>query len=386
MLLHLRQFFTHRRSISVGLGFFILGFLFGNWATLIPYIKTKFVLDDADLGLILLCLPAGAMTFNPIAANLISKFGSSRTTIFGMIFLCLAYMLPVSVGTVFLLPISLIFVGISITILNISANNMATLLEKHENVRIMSTCHGMFSVGLMSGSVMRSFTLLVGLSETHHMLVMCVLALILSLTISSIIIKIPYQVAYRHGEKIKLIIPKGALLTIIIISLCINVTEGCMADWASVYMTDIVRANPYFVGWGLFGYSFMMAFGRFFGDGIIPVFGRNQVLMYGAILVVTGITLAIALPYTWAAITGFGIVGLGVSCGAPILYAAASRYPDLPAAGGLAIMNTYAMAGFLLGPVVIGFISNLTNLAIAFSLVILLGILWFFQAKKVELP
>ncbi|MBK6500555.1 MAG: hypothetical protein IPG00_21385 [Saprospiraceae bacterium] len=65
----------------MGLGFFILGFLFGNWATLIPYIKTKFLLDDADLGLILLCLPAGAMTFNPIAANLISKFGSSRTTI-----------------------------------------------------------------------------------------------------------------------------------------------------------------------------------------------------------------------------------------------------------------------------------------------------------------
>ena len=130
----------------------------------------------------------------------------------------------------------------------------------------------------------------------------------------------------------------------------------------------------------------MMAFGRFFGDGIIPVLGRNQVLMYGAVLVVTGITLAIALPYTWAAIIGFGIVGLGVSRGAPILYAAASRYPDLPAAGGLAIMNTYAMAGFLLGPVVIGFISNLTNLAIAFSLVILLGILWFSQAKKVHLP
>jgi MFS family permease len=58
----------------------------------------------------------------------------------------------------------------------------------------------------------------------------------------------------------------------------------------------------------------------------------------------------------------------------------------MPAASGLAIMNTYAMGGFLLGPVVIGFISDLTDLPTAFGVVVILGVLWFFKSKSVSLP
>ena len=62
-----------------------MGFLFGNWATLIPFIKQSYSLDDGVLGLILLCLPLGAMTFNPVAAKLISKYGHQKVTAFGMV-------------------------------------------------------------------------------------------------------------------------------------------------------------------------------------------------------------------------------------------------------------------------------------------------------------
>ena len=100
---------------------------------------------------------------------------------------------------------------------------------------------------------------------------------------------------------------------------------------------------------------------------------------------VFGLLTMIILPYTWTAIFGFALIGLGVSCGAPILYAAAARYPGMPNAGGLAIMNTFAMGGFLLGPVVIGFISDLTSLPVAFGFVAILGMLWFWKAKDVDL-
>jgi len=52
----------------------------------------------------------------------------------------------------------------------------------------------------------------------------------------------------------------------------------------------------------------------------------------------------------------------------------------MPDAGGLAVMNTFAMGGFLLGPVVIGFISDLTNLAVAFGMVLILSALWFYKS------
>lgn len=390
MLTHLKHFFTNKQTIAIGTGFFILGFLFGNWATLIPYVKTFYDIDDDTLGLLLLCLPLGAMTFNPVAAMLIQKYTAQKTMVLAMFTISIAYMLPVSVSSLYLLPFGLVLIGICMTFLNISVNSMAALMESNENIQIMSTCHGLFSVGLMAGSLMRSFTLLLDINEQWHMIFMGLLTIVMAFLVKKTITAIPYQSIHKQENSsksgIKMIVPKGALLTIILISLCVNVTEGTMTDWASLYMKEVVQTSPYFIGWGLFGYSALMATGRFFGDGIIPVFGRNKVLMYGALLAILGLMVVIFFPYTTTAVLGFGLVGLGVSCGAPILYASASRYPGIPGAGGLAIMNTYAMGGFLLGPAVIGFISSLTSLPMAFGVVVGLGFFWLYQASKVELP
>lgn len=387
MLSHLQTFFTHKKSLAVGSGFFLLGFLFGNWATLIPYVKSHFKIDDGILGLMLLCLPLGAMTFNPVSAVLIQKFGFQKTSVLGMILLCIAFMIPVNVTSFILLPIALIFAGMSMTLLNISINTAATMLEKQYNINIMSTCHGMFSLGLMTGSLMRSITLIFPLSEPIHMLIMSGMGLILTFFAGKTILSIPSvtRSAEDKPSKFKLVLPTGTLLSIVIVSICINVTEGSITDWASVYMKEVVLTNPFFIGWGLFGYSTFMALGRFFGDGIIPVFGKNKILVYGASLAFTGLLITILLPYTWTAIAGFGLIGLGVSCGAPILYASAARYPGIPDSGGLAIMNTFAMGGFLMGPVVIGFISDLTSLPVAFGFVLLLAVIWLSISRTIKL-
>jgi len=389
MLKHLKVFFSFRKTVAVGIAFFLLGFLFGNWATLIPYVKYHYELDDAQLGLILLCLPMGAMSFNPFASVLIQSFGLLKITVIGMFLLCIAYAIPIGLNNIYILPFSLVFVGIAMTTLNISANTTATTLERLYDINIMSTCHGMFSIGLMVGSLMRSVTLIWSIHESTHMYIMSIIGLILTWSVMSTIMNIPIEKLplkkVLSNKKWVLIIPKGALLNIVIISLCINMTEGAMTDWTSVYMKDIVHSSPYFVGWGLFGYSFFMALGRFFGDGIIPLYGKNSVLVYGSFLSIVGLFIVIFFPFTVSTIIGFGCIGLGVSCGAPILYGSASRYPDLPDSGGLAVMNTFAMGGFLIGPVIIGFISEITSLPIAFGFVGLLTLVWMVQAKYVKL-
>ena len=91
---HLKIFFSKSDYLATAAGFFLLGFLFGNWASLIPYIKATFSLNDASLGLLLLCLPLGAMSFNPIAARLIQLFGQKRVTIFAIFFISFVYLMP----------------------------------------------------------------------------------------------------------------------------------------------------------------------------------------------------------------------------------------------------------------------------------------------------
>lgn len=391
MLKHLRTFFTHRQSLAIGMIFISVGFLFGNWATLIPYIKQKFDLNDAQLGILLLSLPLGATTMNPFSTYFINRYGMRNTTVVGLVLLSVTYIIPVSTEYLPLVVISLISVGMSLSVTNVAMNTCVTSLEHQFRINIMSTCHGMFSAGLMFGSIAASILQGMQIMPSHQMLAIAIVLVILVFVLRPTILSI-------HEEKInesesrggsspgaKFILPKGPLLLMILISLCTNITEGTMADWTAVYMKDIVKTDPYFIGWGLAGYSMFMALGRFLGDALVPRFGGNNVIRAGGIIVTLGILIAIFLPYTITAIIGFTMVGAGVSCAAPILYGSAARVPGMAKGAGLATMNTFSMAGFLAGPVIIGFISKSVNLPFAFSLVAILAIIWAFLVNRVKL-
>ncbi|WP_064197379.1 MULTISPECIES: MFS transporter [Emticicia] len=391
MLIHLRTFFTHRQSLAIGMVFISVGFLFGNWATLIPFVKQKFDLNDAQLGLLLLSFPIGATLMNPFSTFFINRFGMLNTTILGLILLATTYIVPVGADWLPLTSLGLAIVGMCLSVTNVAMNTCVTSLEHQYKINIMSTCHGMFSAGLMFGSIAASILQGMKIVPAYQMAA-------IALVITAMVLFLRPTILGIHEEKIqenesgggsapgaKFILPKGALLLMILISLCTNVTEGTMADWTAVYMREVVQTDDYFIGWGLAGYSMFMALGRFLGDALIPRFGANAVLRGGGVISTLGIALAVAFPYTFTAIVGFALVGAGVSCGAPILYGSAARVPGMAKGAGLATMNTFSMAGFLAGPVFIGFISKSINLPFALSVVAILGLVWAFLVSRVKL-
>ena len=386
MLIHLRTFFTHRQGLAIGMVFISVGFLFGNWATLIPYIKQKFDLNDAQLGLLLLSFPIGATVMNPFSTFFINRFGMLNTTIIGLILVATTFVFPIGASWLPLTSVSLIIVGMCLSVTNVAMNTCVTSLEHQYGINIMSTCHGMFSAGLMFGSIAASILRGMKVEPVLQMAVIAVVITALVLLLRPTILGIHEEkITEEESDQAKFILPKGALLLMILISLCTNVTEGTMADWTAVYMRDIVHTDDYFIGWGLAGYSMFMSLGRFVGDALIPRFGGNAVLRTGGIIAALGIALAIIFPYTITAILGFTLVGAGVSCGAPILYGSAARVPGMAKGAGLATMNTFSMGGFLAGPVLIGFISKSINLPFAFSIVAVLAIVWAFLVNRVKL-
>jgi MFS family permease len=386
LLKHLtHDFLSHKQSRAIGAAFFSSGFLFGTWATFIPFVKEKFLLNDADLGLILLSMPLGAVTMNLVGAWLVSRIGMKTTTILGMFTMALAFLIPINSNSIYLLPVGLYLCGSGISITNIAMNMGVTNIESHYKINIMSTCHGMFSIGLMVGSLMASLAVGFEAVPGIYMMVMSALIMLLALVIRPTIFQIEEEIEQNSKASTKFILPKGAFLIMILIGICGNITEGTMADWTSVFMRDVVNTSPYFVGYGLAGYSFFMALGRLFGDSLIPRIGANKILIYGGLLSALGLAIAISFPFTWSSILGFALVGAGVSCAAPILYGSSARIPGVSKGTGLAVMNTFAMAGFMAGPVLIGFISEATSLSWAFGLVIVLALLWSFMSRKVKL-
>jgi hypothetical protein len=69
------------------------------------------------------------------------------------------------------------------------------------------------------------------------------------------------------------------------------------------------------------------------------------------------------------------VAGLGNSNLVPILFSAAGRDPVLGPGPGIAVVTTVGFCGFLIGPAVIGLMSNFFGLPVALSLVALLGLI-----------
>lgn len=379
------SFYRHHIARSIGLVFAATGLLYGTWSALIPFVKEKFGLDEAQLGLLLLSLPAGVTFMNPFAVPILHRFGAPKTALFSLALASVLFVAPLTATSVWLLAVSLFFAGAAFSTTNVAMNTCSTMLEGQQQIRIMSTCHGLWSAGAMSGSALASvFT---GLGILPLLYSSIVAGLLVSV---ALLLRRPLQFLReirQDGDETapvgkKFTFPNALLWSLIVISLCTNLAEGTMADWSAVYMKEVLASPPYMIGWGFASYAFFMAGGRFVGDGLLVRYGERVVLMGGGIVAAIGLLLPVIFQNTGVALLGFAMVGAGVSLGAPVLYGASSRVPGMAPGAGLATMNTFAMAGFLGGPALIGFIAKYWSLPAAFALVSCAALFWAWRARQ----
>jgi predicted MFS family arabinose efflux permease len=385
MAAHLSTFFQHKTARSIGWVFSLQGVLFGTWAALIPFIKHKFNLDEAELGLLLLSLQGGVLIMNPFSVPILHRLGAPMAALVSVAAAAAFFTLPMIAPTIWMLALALFAAGAGFASANVAMNTCAMLLEERDKIGIMSTCHALWSSGAMAGSALGGTFTGLGVvpalwSGSVSLLVMIAIRAqkknLLPLEKSD-----KHERAAQSGQKFAW--PSAGLWLIIFLSLCTNVTEGTMADWSAVFMREVVMSQEFAVGWGFAAYAFCMAAGRFLGDALIARFGAARVLRVGGAVAAAGMLLLSVLPIMPFALIWFAMVGAGVSLGAPVLYAAAARAPGMAQGAGLATMNTFAMVGFFGGPVLIGFVAKLWNLPVAFALVGILALWWAWQAKRI---
>lgn len=70
----------HAAIRATRLLFLIVGFGVAAWAPLVPFVKARAGLDDAALGLLLLCLGIGSLVTMPVAGVLARRFGPGRSS------------------------------------------------------------------------------------------------------------------------------------------------------------------------------------------------------------------------------------------------------------------------------------------------------------------
>ena len=351
-------------QMSTRIAFFIAGFGIAAWAPLVPYAKARAGLDEATLGLLLLCLGAGSILAMPISGMLATRYGCRRVFSAGTVLLCLALPLLATVSSVPLLIATLFLFGAGLGAVDSTVNLQAVIVERASGRTMMSGFHGLFSVGGIAGAAGVSALLALGLTP------LWAIAVVIVLILAALIKAAPHLLPYgSESSGPAFAVPHGVVLFIGLLCFVVFLAEGAMLDWSAVFLTADKQIDEAYAGLGYAAFALTMTAGRLLGDTIVSRLGARRVIVLGGLLAAAGLILA-TLAASWqVALVGYGLVGMGCSNIVPVLYTAVGKQTLMPASIAVPAITTLGYAGILAGPAAIGFIAHASSLSTAFLLI-----------------
>ena len=353
------------------LAFFLQPIAFGAWLPRIPDVQARLGLGPAELAFTLLGLPIGIGLVLPFAGPLVARIGSHKAIAWGFPLFLATTCLPALAFHPIALFVALLLCGMAISTLELGLNVAADEVEKSTGSAIMSTCHGFWSLGMMTGNLFGS-----GLAALH-------LAPQISVPIGAALVLLPALVLGR-------VLPEGhttaaaaakdpaapkaspfVLPSLVLFGICVfaygtTMTEGAAADWSAIYMRTALGADAAAAGLGYAVFAGLVATGRFLGDWLKVKYGPVAIARVTTATALVGIAILAISPSYPISLLGFALAGFGVSVSFPLAVTAAAGLGDRPAAQNVAILSLIGLSGFLIGPPIIGFIAQHWGIRIGF--------------------
>ena len=369
---------SQRRYFSPAWVFASINIMVGTWILYLPYIKEHFILNDAEVGSALFFTACGLLFSIPLVPKINKRFGVGRCTQMGIVLLSLAFNLPLIAPSYYTLCGSLFLVGVFSGFTDISMNAVISIIEKREQQNLMSAAHGFFSLGGFLGAGLGSFLIGRITPPGLHMFLVTTVVLISNLALAhhyTTIIDSTPKVSDTAHSRWKSILP---VLGLSMISFIVLFNEGAVEHWSNLFLFEVVELPENQSGFGFVLFSLTMTLGRFLGDGISQKIGAIKTLTYGFITAMGGYGLILTAQVFWS-ILGFGLLGLGLSVVVPEIVRLAGQNKQLDTSQAISTVSGIGFVGFLIGPVLLGFIANWTALIysyvfLLFSLGIALGI------------
>jgi fucose permease len=350
--------------------FFVAGMLYASWGIHVPTVRDKFHLSPGLLSIALLAVAAGSIVAMLTNGPWIARVDSRKACLASGLGMTVCGALILTAPLYWMLIVVLALFGFSMATLDVAMNAEASAVEQALGRPIMSSLHGMFSVGGMAGAAAGGVLLDHGMPPEAHLALasgMCVVVLLAALP--AVLPHIPHADHASGGQSSSNRWRSKALWALGGLALIALIAEGAMYDWATVYMRDIVRATPALSSAAYAAFTGGMAVGRFGGDAVRARFGASQLVFTSAALAFVGMVIALLLPQALATLFGFTLMGLGLANMMPVLFAAAARVDGVSPAEGLAQVAGLAYFGLLLGPVLIGGVAQVSTLPAGLSVV-----------------
>lgn len=355
------------QRLATRLSFFSLGFATAAWAPLIPFAQQRLNLNHADFGLLLLCMGIGSMIAMPATGALVKRWGCRPLIALALMLLMVLLPSLTMWSSIVTMAVALFIFGSAAGCLGVAINLQAVVVEKHSVRALMSSFHGMCSLGGLTGAILVTALLAVGLSPLMSTLsVVMILLVIGGVAIPSCL------TSFEQDEKPledttqapkKLYRPDGIILLIGMMCFIAFLSEGAAMDWGGIYLTSKYQLNPAFGGLAYTFFALSMTTGRFAGHILLKQWGEKNIVTYSAIGAAIGMTVIVTAPVWQVVVLGYALLGLGCSNIVPVMFSRVGRQNNMPKAAALSLVSTIAYTGSLSGPALIGLIGEWTGLS-----------------------
>lgn len=355
------------QRLATRLSFFSLGFATAAWAPLIPFAQQRLNLNHADFGLLLLCMGIGSMIAMPATGALVKRWGCRPLIALALVVLMVLLPSLTIWSSIVTMAVALFIFGSAAGCLGVAINLQAVVVEKHSVRALMSSFHGMCSLGGLTGAMLVTALLSVGLSPLMSTLsVVMILLVIGGVAIPSCLTSFeqdekPHEDTTQAPKKFYR--PDGIILLIGMMCFIAFLSEGAAMDWGGIYLTSKYQLNPAFAGLAYTFFALSMTTGRFAGHILLKQWGEKNIVTYSAIGAAIGMAVIVTAPVWQVVVLGYALLGLGCSNIVPVMFSRVGRQNNMPKAAALSLVSTIAYTGSLSGPALIGLIGEWTGLS-----------------------
>ena len=351
--------------LATFLVFVLNGAMIGTWIAHIPWLQDHLGVSKATLGLCLLCMAAGAFISMPVTGYIVDHRSSASVTRAATLVFCLMLPLPLLATSAYMLAAILFVFGASNGAMDVSMNAHGVALEREQRRPIMSSLHGGWSLGGFAAAAIVVVAGAAGVDPRLESLVVGVALWLIALWVTSRLGGAPAR--SRAGSGFAL--PSRAVVLIGGLCFLVMMTEGGIGDWSGIYLRQDAGASTATAALAFAGFSLGMAVARLGGDLLNERLGAGRLLRGGMALVALALGVALLIGEAVPSVIGFAFCGLGIANAVPLLFSAAGRLD--PPSPSLAAAFTLGYTGFIVGPPVIGILSDQIGLPQTLALLVL---------------
>jgi MFS family permease len=356
--------------LAVSVVFFLHGLAGGLWIARIPAVQENLGLSVGALGLALLGGGLGSLLALLPGGALVARHGSRQVALWVAVPACGALALLGLATNGVILFAALVLWGASAGVLDVAMNTQGSAIEQQRGRPILSSLHGLWSVGTMIGAALAALVAGLGISVRVQLLVAAPLLLVAMLLAAR-----PFGLGDGGDQSVRpgFAWPGRPLLALAVLAFCAVGIEGAIYDWSGVYLRRTLDAPEVTAASAPTFFSAAMAIGRLGGDQLTLRVPAALLARLCAALAALGISTVIIAPHAGIVFGGLVAVGLGLSVLVPLTFGAAGRSTSMPAGTAIAAVAALAYTAFLIGPPTIGLAAEQLTLRGAFVILLVLA-------------